>query len=523
MGFVRHTCRRATLPGLLVCGLAAQPLPAAAEGLRAALARAFQANPTVNAERRGTLASQELIAQAKAGYFPKISASADTAYNFQTYKSSSPGVSADSQIRPQGYGLQLSQTLFDGFRTSNTVRLAGSQAQGAAEALRRVEQTVLFDAASAYAGVLRDRDIVDLNRRSTAFLAQQLSLVRARHGFGDLTRADVAQATARHAGGLLRLSVAQQRLLESGAVYRQVIGAEPGQLAPPRPIDELVPKSFDAALAIAWRTHPSLLAASHAAAASRSQVDIVNGEYAPTVSVSASLSKRASSTIQGDSVTGGSVLGRISIPLFEGGATFSRSRQAREVASQRQLEEDAARDQVRATLMAGWGQFMASKIQGAVAATQYSAASRGLADATQQYRYGQKSLVDLLNAQQDMLDAGTNLITARADRVIATFAVARATGQLTLDRLGADLDDHARPVQAGGFPGVPVPSPAPAASWMAASAAPLRRCSLDCADGTASLGMRSSLDPLSVAPPQAEFGLRRSMQGLDGYALRPAR
>ena len=452
MAFSRHP-RLYLRAGLLIL-LAALPVPVSAESLKAALHRAFAANPSLNAERAGSLAARELIPQAQAKYWPKITASADTGYNIQSYQSDSLSPASPSSTQPRGYGLQLAQTLFNGNRTANSVRLAGSQADGAAQGLRSIEQTTLLDAVASYTAVLRDRDIVDLNRRSTAFLGQQLDLVSARHNFGDVTRADVAQATARRAGGALRLSAAQQQLLESSAVYRQVIGNAPEQLTPPRPADQLVPQTFEAAMAIALRSHPAVLTARHAAEASRSQVDIINGEFLPTFSISAAVSRRSNGSVQGDRQVGGSVIGQLSIPIFEGGDTFSRSRQARQVAGQRLLQEDAAREQVRATLTASWGQLMASKTQLRVATTQFEAASHELSDATAQYRYGQKSLTDVLNAQQDLLDAGTSLITARRDRVVATFAVARATGQLTLDALGGDLDDHGQRQAASGFAAV---------------------------------------------------------------------
>ena len=494
------------LAGLLV----ALPLPAAAENLKGALLRAFAANPSLNAERAGSRAARELIPQAQAKYWPKISASADTGYSAQSYQGDSFGSATASSLQPRGYGLQLAQTLFDGNRTANSVRLAGSQAEGATQALRSIEQTTLLDAASSYTAVLRDRDIVDLNRRSTAFLGQQLDLVSARHAFGDVTRADVAQATARRAAGALRLSAAQQQLLESSALYRQVIGIAPEQLTPPRPADQLVPRTFEIAMATALRTHPAVLSAEQNVAASRSQVDIVNGEFLPTFSVTAAVSRRSNGSVQGDRQVGGSVIGQLSIPIFEGGDTFSRSRQARQVAGQRLLQEDAARDQVRATLTASWGQLMASKTQFRVATTQFEAANHELSDATAQYRYGQKSLIDVLNAQQDLLDAGTSLITARRDRVVATFAVARATGQLTLEALGGDLDDRGGRPTAGSFAAagdlarLPAMDPALRKSLMPQACAA-------CAPPARGLGLRASFGAPLAALSDQGMALRATM------------
>lgn len=501
---------RLGLPLFLAGVLAALPVAAKAESLKAALQRAFAANPSLNAERAGSLAARELIPQAQAKYWPKITASADTGFNIQSYQSDSLGPASPSSLQPRGYGLQLAQTLFNGNRTSNSVRLAGSQADAAAEGLRSIEQTTLLDAVSSYTAVLRDRDIVGLNRRSTAFLGQQLDLVSARHSFGDVTRADVAQATARRAGGALRLSAAQQQLLESSALYRQVIGNAPEQLTPPRPADQLVPRTFEIAMAVALRSHPAVLVARHAAEASRSQVDIVNGEFLPTFSVSAAVSRRSNGSVQGDRQIGGSVIGQVSIPIFEGGDTFSRSRQARQVAGQRLLQEDAAREQVRAALTASWGQLMASKTQLRVATTQFEAASHELTDATAQYRYGQKSLTDVLNAQQDLLDAGTSLITARRDRVLATFAVARATGHLTLDALGGDLDDHSARPAASGFAAVNALA-RPFASAPALRKSLMPQLCAACAPPADDFSLRTGLGLSWAAPSRQGLALRATL------------
>lgn len=491
----------------LLWGPVAGAWPASSETLRGALSLAFRANPLLDAQRHGTRAAYEFVPQARSKFLPRVQATADTGY----LRLDTVGIGTSSRFltRPRGYGVELSQTLFDGSRTTNGVRLADQQFQGAAETQSAVEQTTLFDAAAAYMAVVRDRDLVDFNRRNTAFLRRQLELVGERHAFGDVTRADVAQATARLAAGLLRLSAAQQQLQATSAVFQQVVGVAPGALTPARALDDLLPKDMASATTIALRANPAVLAAQHAFDAALSQVDIVNGEFAPTVSLNMSVSKRYDVVLPRDSQLDRTVVAQLSIPLFDGGETSSRSRQAKETASQRRLELDATREQVRAALVTGWSQFVASKAQIMLATTQFDAAARELTDTDAQYRYGLKSLTDVLLAQEDMLDAGTSLIAAQYDRVVASFAVLRALGRLTLDRLPADLDEHRKASPAARFPTIGGKRPGEDPALATAGLRP-GICAVGCGPGEPLL-LRPALGPRNGTNSAAgAIGLRRA-------------
>lgn len=488
---------------LLALGaFAALAPPASAETLYDALTRAVRDNPALGAQRRGAAAAGEAIAQARSKYFPKVSASADAGYNalggqFDVFGSPS---SASLVTRPHGYGLQATQTLFNGFQTANSVLLAGSQGLGAEQALQVLEQSTLFDAVSAYTAVLRDRDLVALNESSVAFSRQQMAQVEARHGFGDVTAAEVAQAKARLASGQLKLQAAKQQLDESGILYRQIVGIDPAkQMTPPLPVDRLVPQGFDKAMQLALRDHPSVQAAQSAIAAANAQVDIVKGAFMPTVSLTAGVSKRYDSSVPGDTSLDRSIVGQIAFPIFDGGQTTSQSRQAKEVAGQRGLEGDAAREQVRATLAASWGRLQTAKAEIVTVGAQFEAARLGLSATTEQYAYGQKTLTDVFYAQQDMLDAAANAISVRRDRIVAAYGVVRATGQLTLARLGADLDDRSKAARFVAFPQLSSPKLSPLFGPGVPLDAPWPPCSRDCPRGLDFVGLRPGMDaPIDV-------------------------
>lgn len=416
----------------LLCGLGRA---AVAETLKDALVRTLKANPTIEAQRANLRATQELAPQARAAFLPRVSATADGNYEPPGWQSNSSYVGQLPQTTPlsRGFGATLTQPLFDGGRAFGLLGQADAQAAGAAESLRATTQTMLAAAASAYMNVLRDQELNSLYRANHEFTQDQLRLVAARHEFGDTTTVDLAQARAKVAEATIRSSIAAAKLAESVAIYRQLTGVAPAALIEPSPLDRLAPESLARATAIALRSHPAIAAAQSQANAAEASIKVAKADFYPKVDVAASISRRYDTYAKGDQLTTGAILGRISIPIFEGGLTTSKLRQANEVFGQRQLEADVTREQVRATVAARWSQFQAGKEQSVAAAAQVDAARSAFASVREQYQFGQKPLSDLYDAQLDLLKAYAEAISARDDRVASSFALAEALGALTLD------------------------------------------------------------------------------------------
>lgn len=425
---------------------------AVAETLESALSRAYQSNPTLNAQRANVRATDENVPRAKAGFRPRINANAEIS---GTVTDSNPdrGRASTARSGSQGVGLQVDQTIFNGFRTENAVRQAESGVLGARETLRNNEQNVLFDSAAAYMNVLRDTAILNLQRNNIEVIDEQLRQTQERFNVGEVTRTDVAQAEARLAGSRSQLSLAEANLRASIARFRQNIGVEPRQLAPGRPLDRLMPRSVDEALRIAFNEHPAIIAALHGVDVAELQVRIVEGELAPTLGVSGSANWRnTNSSVDAGFGTGGgsgetasaSIVARLTIPIYDGGETAARTRQSKETVGQRRLEADSIRDQVRAAVISSWGQLEASRSQVAAAQAQVEAAETALSGVREEARVGQRTTLDVLNAQQELLNARVNLITAQRDRVVASYAVVQASGRLNSRYLGLNVQ-HYRP------------------------------------------------------------------------------
>lgn len=413
---------------------------ASAETLESALARAYAAHPSLNAQRASLRVTNEGVSQAVSGYRPRVNASADIGAQYTDIDV--PGGGSSSSQLPRGVGLQIDQTIYNGNRTFNRVRSAEAGVYAARELLRNVEQTILLDAATAYMAVLGDSAVLNLRNNNVEVLEEQLRQVRDRFSVGEVTRTDVAQAEARLAGARSQASAAQAQLRASLARYRQTVGGEPRKLAPGRTVEGLLPRNLDAAIGTGLTQHPSITAALHNVDLAEFNVKVVEGELYPSIGVSGRLQQRYDSQVRDDRRFSASAVATLTIPIYEGGEVYSRTRAAKEVLGQRRLEVDIARDTVRANVIATWTQLEAAKAQIVAAQAQVQAAETALNGVREEAKVGQRTTLDVLNAQQELLDARVALIAAQRARVVASFQTLSATGRLSIDTLRLRVTRH---------------------------------------------------------------------------------
>ena len=414
---------------------------ARAETLESALARAYGNNPTLNAQRANVRAVDETVPQQKAGFRPRVNAAGEIS---GTVTESNPDRrrATTTRVGSQAAALEVQQNVFNGFITSNSVRQAESNVLGARETLRNNEQNVLFDSAAAYMNVLRDTAILNLQRNNVDVIEEQLRQTRDRFNVGEVTRTDVAQAESRLALARSQASAAEAQLRTSIATYRQVIGVEPRQLAPGRPLDRLLPRSVDAALRVAFNEHPAIKAAQHGVDVAELQVRIEQGALAPQLGVRGAVDQRYDTQVGGDRAFSASVVAQLVVPIYEGGQAYASTRQAKETAGQRRLEADSIRDQVRAAVISSWGQLEAARAQITAAQAQVDAAETALNGVREEARVGQRTTLDVLNAQQELLNARVNLITAQRERVVFSYLVVQAMGRLNSRALGLSVNHY---------------------------------------------------------------------------------
>ena len=406
---------------------------ARAETLETALAQAYRNNPQLNAQRASLRAVDENVSQALAGYRPRVTGSIDSGYQHFESTTLSGGVftKTNTNISPRGGTVGLVQTVYNGFRTGNQTRQAESQILSGRETLRNIEQTVLLDAATAYMNVMRDSAILDLQRRNVQVLQEQLKQTRDRFNVGEVTKTDVAQAEARLAASQSQVLAAEANFRASQAAYRRIVGAEPINLRSGMPVDRFSPRTLEASVDLGWKEHPTVTSAQYTVDAAQHAVKVAEGALYPTVTLEGNVTKRWDLAPGSFDQTTGTVLGRVAVPLYQGGAEYSVIRQTKETLGQRRIELDLARDQVRATVVQSWSQLEATKAQIIAAQAQVTATEVALNGVREEARVGQRTTLDVLNAQQELVNARVSLVTAQRDRVVASFTLLAAVGRLS--------------------------------------------------------------------------------------------
>ena len=434
----------------LAATIVALAFPARAETLAGALLRAYDSNPSLSAARAELRAIDESVPQARAGMRPKIGADAylgaqrNRSVSRQADVELSDPLHTQTQSKsietgssmPRSAGVRVEQPLFDGFRAQNETRAAESGVFAGRERLRLTEQRVLFDAASAYMSVLRDTAALKLQESNVSVLAEQLRQVRERYLAGQITLTDIAQAEARLAGGKAMQSTARAALDASLGAYRQVVGVEPKRLTPAPALDRLLPKSREAAEKAALAEHPVVLAALHDVDSAEIGVKVIESDYMPRLSIVGDIFTQTDTMGVGNRNIGAMIGGKLNVPIYEGGVTSSRLRQAKETTGQRRFDADTARAEVLSLVRANWGAWQAAKERIAAAQKQADAAERALLGVREEAKAGQRTTLDILNAQQELLAARIGLLAAQRDRVVAAYAVLAATGRLSVETLG---------------------------------------------------------------------------------------
>lgn len=413
-----------------------------ADNISSALARAYENNSTLNAARAGVRVVNEGVPLAKSGYRPRVTGSVGLSNSSDDSRATSRGISAAT------FGIEINQSIFDGFQTRNNVRAAEAQVRAERQNLRNTEQNTLFDAAQVYMDVLQNRQIEALRARNLEFLREQLRAARARFDVGEGTRTDVAQADASLAAANAQLVAARAQTASSEAIFAQIIGSNPGSLSTPRALSRALPSSLDQAQAVAFAEHPAILLRDSLVNAGVFSVKSAEGAFLPQVSLSAGVSETYSSIGSGPSGLNSSVSNRaeigaqITIPIYQGGQASATVRQRKEQLGQARIEKDVARDQVRAAVVSAWTQLQASRSSVAANSETVRAQRLALNGVSEERNVGQRTTLDVLNAQADLINAQIGLVQAERNVVVSSYALASAVGRLSAQQLGLNVKIH---------------------------------------------------------------------------------
>jgi outer membrane protein len=414
-----------------------------AQTLPGALVHAFQNNPQLNSERARQRATDESVPQALAGYRPQVTATLSA--GLLAVRNLIPDNTVQSAtLRSWAVGVTVGQTIFNGFKTANTVRQAESQVRAGREALRNIEQNVFLDVVAAYTNVYAAQSLVGAQRVSVDFLRQTLTATRKRLDAGDVTPTDVAQAEARLARGQADLNAAEVALAVAQATYRQVVGTAPGPLVPARPLDRLIPGTRNQAVAIGRREHPTLVGATFDVDTAQAAIKIAESALFPTLTIQGTLSRGVNNdtslgTTRSDVA---SVIGQSNIPIYDGGLAASQIRQAKENLAKVRIDLDRARVQIDTAVVAAWVTNDGARIGVTASEAEVRAATLALQGVQREAQAGQRTTLDVLNSLQDLTAAKSRLIQAQRERVLASYTLLAAVGRLDHKHLGLATPDY---------------------------------------------------------------------------------
>jgi outer membrane protein len=428
-----------------------------AETIGGALTKAYLSNPDIGQQRAAVRVTDEDVSKAAAGYRPTISAEAESRFLQDQEKdlpqeksakdataASQAAVAASGGAAPigipkaRGFGVTANEELWNANRTANSIRRAESRVMAAREQLRNTEQNVLLEGVAAYMNVLRDTAILALDRSHVHVLEEQLRETKDRYTSGEVTQTDIAQAEAALAGGQANAFSAQSTLQTSLAEYRRVIGEEPKRLDPAPAPSKLLPKTLLEAVAISQIEHPAIVASEFGVDAAALEVTVAESRLYPTVALTGLVDRRfnVAEELTPTVAFTASLTTTIRVPIYDGGKTFASTRQAKELLDQRELQTDLQRDKVRAAVVSAWGRKENAPGIIEKAKAEVAAAELALTGMRREAALGQRTTQDELIAEQTVLKARTQLITAERDAVVASYALLSAVGRLSTTKLG---------------------------------------------------------------------------------------
>jgi len=412
---------------------------ARAETLEDALISAYQSNPTLLAKRAELRSVDEGVAEARSGYRPTISVDGDVGHT--EFETESPAGTQDASLNPRLVSLNAVQPIYLGGRTPAAIRVAENQVQAARADLQVTEQRVLLDTVTGFVDVLRDQAEVDLNIKNVMVVGKQLEAAKNRFDVGDVTRTDVAQAEARLAQAEADRVRADGNLIKSRSIYREVVGTMPGKLEWPEPALR-ISESEEAALELASKANPAIIAAEFGERAAREQIEVARSALRPKVQLRGQLSKAYDRSTFFEEEAEASIRAEVTVPLYQSGSEYAEIRRSKQVSDQRRLELDVARRAVLDEVTRAWEALVTARSQRKAFDAQITAATAALDGVSQEADLGLRTTLDVLDAEQELFAAQVNAVRARRDDLFAGYWVKSTVGEMTAELLALPVDTY---------------------------------------------------------------------------------
>jgi len=435
------------MPDLCVIGAAAVAsvlahgqAMAQARTLQDALAAAYSNNPTLQTSRAQLRATDEGVPQALAGWRPTVIVAGTGGYGFGTLDQDTLARTTSARInRPIGTLLPtITQPIYRGGATRAGTNQADNRVFAQRGRLIATEQQVFTDTINAYVNVIQTQQLLQLNVNNEQVLARQLQATNDRFRVGEITRTDVAQAEAALASARATRQTSEGNLQTARSVYRRFVGEIPDQLIEPQPI-KLPIKNQAEAVQLASQNNPSVIATLFDAAAARDAIDLAFSQLMPQVSVQTSGGYTNGQQVVGQRTLSGQAVLSVSVPIYQGGAEYSRVRQARQTEQQsRKVVEDTRRQAIQGAAQA-WETLAAARSTIESTRSAIRANQIALEGVQREAIVGSRTTLDVLNAEQALLNSRVTLVQNLANLVTASYSVAGAIGRLTARDLNLNV------------------------------------------------------------------------------------
>jgi TolC family type I secretion outer membrane protein len=409
--------------------------PAWGQSLDETFVSAYRSNPTLLAAQAELRAVNEGVPQELAGWRPFLSANS----SFGSQWIDDGGPAGSESTTPFEAAIGVAQPLYRGGRTVAGVDRAEAEVRAQRERLDSIEQTVLLAAATAYMNVWRDQAVVKLNLNNEQVLTRELEATRDRFEVGELTRTDVAQSESRLARATAERVRSEGDLESSRAIFEEVVGMTPGVLDQPPPPGGL-PANLDEAIATTEASNPDLRAAVFSEEAARHQVRVSVGELLPEVSLTAELRHAEDQSSENFETNEARILAQVSVPLYQRGFVSSRVREDKQTLRQRRIEIDETRRRVLQDTIDSWDDLVTARASVEAFESEVASAEVALDGVRQENLVGQRTVLDVLDAEQELLDAQVNLTRSQRDVVVSAYQVRLTTGNIAAADLGLAVE-----------------------------------------------------------------------------------
>ena len=412
-------------------------VPANAETLAEAFAAAYASNPVLSTARANLRATDETVSIARSGMRPQVSATVTGSVTDTSINGTPSGQTSETRSA----SLNTSQILYDGGRTYNNTEGAIADVKAARSRLTSIEQNVLLAVVTSFSDVRRDQQFVSLANNDIRLITEQLRAARDRFDVGEVTRTDVSQAEARLAQAQADLATREGALARSIQSYRRVVGQFPGDLASPPPLPPL-PGGLQDAVQLAMDSHPEILAARFDEESARSDIASAQGALLPTVTLSGSLTYSEGGPNISNGQTSASIQAQVNVPLYQGGAAYAGIRQTQALQGAAMSAIHDVTRQIRETVENAWSDLTVARSSIRAGRQQVRAAQLAFEGVREEAKLGARTTIDVLDTEQDLLDARSDLVASLRDEYVAGYNLISAIGALTAADQGIEVEQY---------------------------------------------------------------------------------